>query len=75
MKKLHLDFGSNPVDARALITKMYPTNVDATVTAKLNLAELSKMFPMEGLDMKGNYALNLTAKGVYDSLKKTIPCH
>lgn len=73
LKKLHLDFGSNPVDARALITKMYPTNVDANVSAKLNLAELGKMFPMEGLEMKGNYALNLSAKGVYDSLKKVIP--
>lgn len=73
LKKMHLDFGSNPVDARALITKMYPTQMDANIAAKLNLAELSKMFPMEGLDMKGNYAVNLTAKGVYDSLKKTIP--
>ena len=73
LKKLHLDFGANPVDARALVTKMYPTNVDATVAAKLNLAELNKMFPMEGLEMKGNYAVNLSAKGVYDSLKKVIP--
>jgi uncharacterized protein involved in outer membrane biogenesis len=73
LKKLHLDFGSNPVDARALITKMYPTNVDANIAAKLNLAELSKMFPMEGLAMKGNYAIDLKAKGIYDSLKKTIP--
>lgn len=73
LKKLHLDFGSNPVDARALVTRIYPTNVDAAVSAKLNLAELNKMFPMEGLDMKGAYAINLTAKGVYDSLKKVIP--
>lgn len=73
LKKMHLDFGSNPVDAKALITKMYPTTVDATVNAKLNLAELSKMFPMEGLEMKGSYAIDLKAKGVYDSLKKTIP--
>ena len=73
LKKLHLDFGSNPVDAKALITKMYPTNINASLSAKLNLAELSKMFPMEGLEMKGNYAANLSAKGVYDSLKKSIP--
>jgi uncharacterized protein involved in outer membrane biogenesis len=73
LKKLHLDFGANPVDATALITKMYPTNVDATLAAKLNLAELSQMFPIEGLQMKGNYNINLKAKGVYDSLKKTIP--
>lgn len=73
IKKFHMDFGSNPIDAHALISKMYPTNVDANISAKLNLAELNKMFPVEGLDMKGNYALNLKAKGVYDSLKKTIP--
>jgi uncharacterized protein involved in outer membrane biogenesis len=73
LKKLHLDFGSNPVDARAKITKMYPTNVDANLAAKLNLAELNRMFPMEGLEMKGTYSVNLTAKGVYDSLKKIIP--
>lgn len=73
IKKFHMDFGSNPVDARALISKIYPTNVDATITAKLNLAELNKMFPVEGLEMRGNYALNLTAKGVYDSLRKAIP--
>lgn len=73
IKKFHMDFGSNPVDATALISKIYPTTVDATVKAKLNLAELSKMFPVQGLDMRGNYALDLSAKGVYDSLKKTIP--
>jgi uncharacterized protein involved in outer membrane biogenesis len=73
LKKMHLDFGSNPVDAHALITKIYPTNIDANLVAKLNLAELSKMFPMEGLEMKGNYAIDLSAKGVYDSLKKVIP--
>lgn len=73
VKKFHMDFGSNPFDARALITKLYPTQVDANLQAKLNLAEVSKMFPVEGLDLKGSYAINLSAKGVYDSLKKTIP--
>lgn len=73
LKKMHLDFGSNPVDARARITRLYPTNVDADVNAKLNLSELNKMFPLEGLEMKGNYSIDLQAKGVYDSLKKLIP--
>lgn len=73
LKQMHLDFGSNPVDAKARITRLYPTEVDANIDAKLNLGELNSMFPMEGLEMKGNYALQLRAKGVYDSLKKTIP--
>jgi hypothetical protein len=73
LKKMHLDFGSNPVDARARITRLYPTNIDADLAAALNLAELNKLFPMEGLEMKGNYAINMKAQGVYDSLKKLIP--
>jgi hypothetical protein len=73
LKNLHLDLGSNPLDAKAKITRMYPTNIDATLATKLNLAELNKMFPMEGLEMRGNYAVNLKANGVYDSLKKLIP--
>ncbi len=73
LKKMHVDFGSNPVDARAHITRLYPTQVDANVSARLNLAELNQMFPIEGLDMKGIYTLDLDAKGIYDTLKETIP--
>jgi uncharacterized protein involved in outer membrane biogenesis len=73
LKKLHLDFGSNPVDARLLIANLKDYRMDADVAAKLNLAELNKMFPMDGLEMKGLFTVSAKAKGVYDSLKKTIP--
>ncbi|HEX8060005.1 MAG TPA: AsmA-like C-terminal region-containing protein, partial [Cyclobacteriaceae bacterium] len=73
LKKMHLDFGSNPVDARARIENLKDYRMDAAVNAKLNLAELNKMFPMEGLDMKGTFSLNAKANGVYDSIKKIIP--
>ena len=73
LKKLHLDFGSNPVDARVLIENLKNYHMDGTLSAKLNLGELSKMFPMEGMEMKGLYTINASAKGVYDSLRKIIP--
>ncbi len=73
MKKLHLDFGANPVDARLLIENLKDYKMDGNIKATLNLAELNKMFPIEGLQMKGTYSLNANARGVYDSLKKTIP--
>lgn len=73
LKKLHLDFGSNPVDARMLIENLKDFRMDGNLAAKLNLAELSTMFPMEGVEMKGIYSVNATAKGVYDSLRKIIP--
>jgi len=73
LKKLHLDFGSNPVDARLLIQNLKDYRMDGNLKAKLNLAELNKMFPMEGLEMKGTYSVDASAKGVYDSIKKIIP--
>jgi uncharacterized protein involved in outer membrane biogenesis len=73
LKKLHLDFGSNPVDARMLIENLKDYRMDGMVKAKLNLAELSKMVPMQGLEMKGTYSIDAKAKGVYDSIRKIIP--
>ena len=73
LKKLHLDFGANPVDARVLIENLKDYRMDANIKAALNLAELGKMFPMDGLEMKGAFAIDATAKGVYDSIKKVMP--
>lgn len=73
LKKLHLDFGSNPVDARLLIQDLKKYKMDGALNAKLNLGEIGKMFPMEGLEMKGIYSVNASANGVYDSLRKIIP--
>ncbi|MEQ9412662.1 MAG: AsmA-like C-terminal region-containing protein, partial [Cyclobacteriaceae bacterium] len=73
LKKLHLEFGNNPVDARMLIENLKNYKLDGNIKANLNLAELNQMFPMEGLEMKGSFSVDATAKGVYDSIKKIIP--
>ncbi len=73
LKKLHLDFGSTPLDARLLIANLKDYRMDAAVKAKLNLEELTRMFPMEGLQLKGIYGVDAVAKGTYDSIRKTIP--
>jgi uncharacterized protein involved in outer membrane biogenesis len=73
LKKLHLDFGSNPVDASLLIENLRNFKMNATLKAALNLGELTKMFPMEGMELRGIYSINAKANGVYDSIKKIIP--
>ncbi len=73
LKKLHLDFGKNPVDARMLIENLKNYKMDGNVKASLNLAELNQMFPMEGLEMRGTFAIDASAKGTYDSIRKIIP--
>ncbi|MBL7855054.1 MAG: hypothetical protein JNL17_11690 [Cyclobacteriaceae bacterium] len=73
LKKLHLDFGANPVDARLLIENLRDYRMDGNLQAKLNLAELSRMFPIEGLEMKGILGINASAKGIYDSVRNVMP--
>jgi uncharacterized protein involved in outer membrane biogenesis len=73
VKKFHMDFGSNPFDASLLIENLRDYRMKADLSAKLNLAELTTMFPIEGLEMKGIYAANIKAQGVYDSINKIIP--
>ncbi len=73
LKKLHLDFGSNPVDANATIENLKNYKMTANLKAALNLAELGKMFPMEGMEMKGTFKVAASVKGIYDGIKKIIP--
>ena len=73
IKQFHLDFGSNPVDAKLTIKNLVNYDMVADIQAKLNLAELGTMFPMEGLEMKGMFSLVAKSQGVYDSVANTIP--
>jgi AsmA-like C-terminal region len=72
-KKLVMNFGKNPVNGRILIEGLKKSNVDANLVAKLDLQQLSQIFPMKGLQMRGLYDVNLKAKGTYDSLTKQFP--
>ncbi|WHZ07377.1 MAG: hypothetical protein OJF59_001130 [Cytophagales bacterium] len=73
LKKLHLDLGSNPVDARATIQNLKDYRMEANLKATVNLSEVNKMFPMEGLEVKGMFSANANINGIYDSIKKIIP--
>ncbi|MFN8437512.1 MAG: AsmA-like C-terminal region-containing protein [Cytophagales bacterium] len=73
LAKGHLEMGSNPIDAKALVSGLGKMNVDAEVKAKINLEEVTKIFPIEGTTLKGLYALDVKAKGVYDTLTKQMP--
>jgi uncharacterized protein involved in outer membrane biogenesis len=73
ISKMHMDLGSNPVDGTFILRNLKDYSMKADVNAKLNLAELSTIFPMEGLDMKGLFDLNIKADGVYDSIKNIMP--
>jgi len=72
-KKFALNFGKNPMNGRILIQGLQKSLVDADLVAKLDLQQISQIFPMKGLEMRGLYDINLKAKGTYDTLSKQFP--
>jgi uncharacterized protein involved in outer membrane biogenesis len=73
IKKFHLDLGKNPVNGRLKSKGLSSYDLDADITAKINMAEMLQIFPMQGVDLKGMFDFNVKAKGIYDAQKQTIP--
>ncbi len=69
----HALFGSEPFDGYLKVDNLVNYPVDMRLTTTLNLANLSKLFPMEDLTMAGIFKADIKAKGVYDSVQALIP--
>jgi hypothetical protein len=69
----NLDFGNNPVSGKFFLSDLISYTIDAALQGKLNLEELTSIFPIEGMSLKGTLDINALAKGRYDSVTGTIP--
>ncbi len=69
----HIELGKNPIDAKLKIANLIDYPVDLEASAKIDFADMMRMFPMEGMKLKGLLDANLQVKGVYDTLTSTIP--
>ncbi len=73
IRRFYMDLGKNPIQGKVRSKGMSQYDIDADITAKINLAEMLQIFPMEGMELKGLFDLNVKAKGVYSDKLKTIP--
>ncbi len=69
----NLDFGSNPISGKLYLSDLVNYTIDAALKGKLDLEELTSIFPIEGIALKGNLNVDATAKGRYDSVAGIIP--
>ncbi len=69
----NLEFGSNPISGRFLLEDLVSYTVDGALNGKLDLKELTSIFPIEGMELRGNLAVVAVAKGQYDSTRNLIP--
>ena len=72
LKKFHVDLGGNPIDATMHVsTPVSDANIDAKVLAKINLATMKDIIPLEkGDDLNGLITADIKMKGRMSSIEK-----
>lgn len=72
LKKFHVDLGGNPIDAVMHVsTPVSDANIDAKVLAKINLATMKDIIPLEkGDDLNGMITADVKMKGRMSSIEK-----
>ncbi|WP_375585131.1 AsmA-like C-terminal region-containing protein [Cyclobacterium xiamenense] len=73
LSRFSLEFGNQPVMGHFRLKDLIRYEMDAGLKGNLDLAELTSIFPMEGLDLRGKLFLDLKAAGRYDSISGEIP--
>jgi hypothetical protein len=73
IKTFSMNLGKNPINGKVRIQGLEKYDIDANINATVNLAELSQVYPIDSLELKGIFSLKLLAKGVYDEAQKRTP--
>jgi AsmA protein len=64
---------NNFIKGHASISSLQDKDVDASLQANIDLSDIKKLYPAEGLELAGLLKFNINAKGKYDEIKKTFP--
>ena len=73
IRSFHADLGDNPVDIKAEITGLERMAVKGDMKARLNLDEITEMFPVEDTELHGDFEIDARAEGIYDEEAHTFP--
>ncbi|MEM6804448.1 MAG: AsmA-like C-terminal region-containing protein [Bacteroidota bacterium] len=73
LSEFHADLGDNPIDAKAKIKGIENIDVDGYINAKIDLAELAEVYPIEGTELAGMFTINAEAEGNYNEAKGSFP--
>ncbi|MDX1903635.1 MAG: AsmA-like C-terminal region-containing protein [Thermonemataceae bacterium] len=67
VEKFHLELEKNFIDAKIKIDKIFNGNTFIQLTAKLNLEDLKRVFPLKKVMVKGMLDLDILANGIYNN--------
>ncbi len=71
MKKLHVEFGSEPFDASLLLkTPESDPDISTEIKGTIDLGNIMKIVPLEGTKLSGIIKANMLAKGKLSTIEK-----
>lgn len=73
LNNFHMNMGGKPIDARLIVENLRNYPIDASLTGSIDLGDINKVVPVEGMIYRGLLDVNITAKGIYDSVKQIMP--
>ncbi|MTI30614.1 AsmA family protein [Xanthovirga aplysinae] len=73
VKQFHAELGNSPLHGSLLVEGIKKMKIDGQFDTEIDLAELTTMFPLTNMTLKGKYKLHAKANGVYDAEKSMIP--
>jgi len=68
-----LNLGSNPISGNLKLANLRDYDMEGKLNGKLNLKELTSVFPIDKTQLAGMLDFNASAKGRYDSTMKVLP--
>ncbi|GHA64755.1 AsmA family protein [Pontibacter akesuensis] len=72
IRQFHMDLGKNPIDAKVLINGLDVMQIDGNVKANVDLAELTKVYPVDGMALRGLLKVDANAKGTYSETRMPV---
>ncbi|HTJ53013.1 MAG TPA: AsmA-like C-terminal region-containing protein, partial [Cyclobacteriaceae bacterium] len=73
VKNFHLDFDNNPIHGFIKISGYNDYAIDTDIKATIDLEDLEKIYPIDGVVMKGVLDVDIESKGTYSASKKKFP--
>lgn len=71
VNKFHVEMAGNPVDAKVHVsTPVSDANIMAEVKAKINLASIKDIIPLDGADLNGTINADIRMKGRLSAIEK-----
>ncbi|NHE55274.1 AsmA-like C-terminal region-containing protein [Cyclobacterium plantarum] len=73
LSKFSLEFGNQPFIGSFMLKDLVNYEMDAKLKGTLDLLEMTAIFPLEDMELKGRLAIDVDAAGRYDTLSGEIP--